>query len=360
MPEEVSPPPLKRRRIDDAAAQSNQAGGDLRIYSWNVNGVQPFLQPSITSFLKRERSIGTARDHRGNAPSLPKASLRDFLRHHDWPTLLLLQEVKINPDDWATIRAVEKAVNDLHPNSGPTYKAHFCLPGDKYNARGFGRKVYGVCSVVRIDFQEAYVDSIHTVGWDKEGRVLVIKTKPISDLPKLAIINVYAVNGTEHPYRDPENGQVIGTRHDRKLQVHKLLQRELRGLEDQGYGVVLAGDMNIARATIDGHPNLRAFPRQHCLNRADFEARFFSTDLISCDGGEDVPSDRGLGMLDTFRHLHPDKKGYTYYPRHGQFGASCDRVDMIMTSRILLRHLAEAGMLETTGDRATSDHVPLF
>lgn len=140
-------------------------------------------------------------------------------------------------------------------------------------------------------------------------------------------------------------GEVTGTRHDRKREVHKLLAAECRALQNEGFGIVLAGDMNVARSAQDGHPNLRVFPQEHCLNRVDFEATFFSA---------------GLGMIDTFRFLHPTKKGYTYYPRSKNFGESCDRVDMIMVSATLKDELTEADHHETPSERGPSDHCPLF
>lgn len=271
--------------------------------------------------------------------------------------------MKISPDDTATIAAVEKAVRrrSNEEANAPSYRAHFSLPSDKYNARGFGRKVYGVCSLIREDFYRRSVTAVRPVSWDQEGRFLVIETKATADVPKLAIINVYAVNGTDNPYKDPQTGKPSGTRHDRKLQVHALLQAECRRLEDDGFRCIVAGDLNIARAAVDGFPNLRTVPRQHCVNRADFEARFISA-------GDDAKSTQsaardkvaGLGMIDTFRHLHPQKRGYTYYPRTKKFGDSCDRVDMILISKGLEPFLQEAGMHETSADRGPSDHVPLY
>lgn len=362
MEHDISPPPSKRKRLISTAA-TRAAPQSLTVYSWNVNGITPFLQPSLKSYFKPTSSKETDDD-------VPKASLRDFLRRHDWPTILFLQEVKINPDDKATIQAVERAVKrQPHEPSSDAYKyeAHFCLPSDRHNARGFGRKVYGVCSVVRKDFCDEYVEKIRPVAWDVEGRFLVIETQAKGNLPKLAIINIYAVNGTDHPYKDPETGDTVGTRHDRKLAVHKLLQAECRELQARGFEIILAGDMNIARARIDGHPNLRTFPKQHVTNRADFEARFFAelekkavapdTDATSEHTETEAP---GLGMIDTFRHLHPEQNAYTYYPRSKNFGDSCDRVDMIMISKGLASILKEAGMHQTAGQRGTSDHVPLY
>lgn len=70
--------------------------------------------------------------------------------------------------------------------------------------------------------------------------------------------------------------------------------------------------------------------------------------------------DGSLGMIDTFRYLHPEQKSYTYYPRSKTFGDSCDRVDMILVSEALKGNLREAGMHETPSERGPSDHVPLY
>lgn len=360
MDKDVSPPPFKRSRLETPAVESNTSTvfdeNEISIYSWNVNGIAPFVQPTITSFFQS----GAAASEQSS--KTPKASIRDFLRRHNWPTLLFLQEVKINPDDATTIRAVQQAVRrqPIEPLDAPDYDAHFCLPSDKHNARGFGRKIYGVCTIVRKDFAEQFVERVRPVSWDLEGRILVVETKARGILPKLAIVNIYAVNGTDHPYKDPVTGDVVGTRHDRKLQVHALLQKECRELEAAGACVIVAGDLNIARAPIDGFPNLRTFPKQHCLNRADFEARFLSPNKTAANEASEREDAASLEMIDTFRHLHPDQKSYTYYPRTRTFGESCDRVDLILISKKLGARLVRAGMHETIAERGPSDHVPLY
>lgn len=356
----ISPPPLKRRRISNKS-EPQQDDSQLTIYSWNVNGISPFIQHSITSFFTSSTS----------SSELPHASLRQFLRRHSFPIILFLQEVKINPADTSSQAAVSRAVKRgaSETTTNPDYVTHFCLPTDKYNATGFGRKVYGVCSIVRKDFSDAFVERMRTVDWDAEGRFSVIETKAGLGMPRLAIFNVYAVNGTDYPQKDSSTGEVKGNRHDRKLEVHRLLQMECRRLEREGFEVIIAGDINIARARIDGHPNLRTFPHQHVLNRQDFSRRFLDDpDTSNSDGrdGEDDDDDdknaddRSLAMIDTFRSLHPTEKGYSYYPRGRAFGESCDRVDMILCSRSLGTNCIEAGMLATPADRGPSDHVPIF
>ncbi|KAK6007280.1 hypothetical protein QM012_006288 [Aureobasidium pullulans] len=340
----VSPPPLKRRRLCDneiksATSPMNTTDKDrLCVYSWNVNGIQPFVQKSITSFFQTKKPSSKQLDTEATAT----ASLRDFLRRHSWPTILCLQEVKINPNDEATKSAVRQAVKSTKEGE-PDYEAHFCLPTDPHNARGFGRKVYGVCTIIRKSFVAKHQPIIRSVDWDLEGRIQIVEAED----PKLSIWNIYAVNGTDNPYKDSKTGAVLGTRHDKKLAVHKHILDEAKLLEARGFSVILAGDMNIARARLDGHPNLRTSPQQHVVNRADFNKKFFD-------------ADEGLKAVDTYRHVHGNEKGYTYYPRGRRFGSSCDRVDLIICSRSLEQKIVDAGIFATEKERGPSDHVPLF
>lgn len=319
MNRDISPPPTKKRRLEEEPLSSHsddqRKGDTLTVYSWNINGITPFIQRPITSFFQTKQSPN--RGQTKQQPEVATASLRDFLRRQSWPTLLLLQEVKINPSDTSTIRAVERAVRspagkDLEPD----YQAFFTLPTDPYNARGFGRKVYGVCTLVRADFLSSTNAIVRTVDWDLEGRISITETPGGPTEPKLSIWNIYAVNGTSNAYKNPTTGGISGTRHDRKLAFHKHLLEECLKLEREGYKVILAGDMNIARSAIDGFPDLRTFPEQHVRNRADFNDKFFD--------GED-----GFRGVDTFRFLHGEKRAYTYYPHGRPFGSSCDRVSEV-------------------------------
>ena len=330
---DLSPPAIKRHRIvssDEAALPEHRKGGFL-IFSWNVNGIEPLIQKPIDAFSGAKPS--------GDSP------IRAFLRRHAWPEVLCLQEIKIKPTDVVTQRAVELAVKSYGTSKNePNYIVKFCLPTDAHNARAFGGKMYGVATIIRDDVA-LDIDSCRQVEWDREGRVLVLETKS-----KLAILNIYAVNGTSNPYRDPKSGVEIGTRHDRKLQFHRALLRECLDLENAGFLVVLAGDMNIARGHLDGHPSLRTVPYQHVINRADFNEKFFS-------------SSNGLHALDTFRHIHGERRKFTYFPRNKEWGTSCDRVDLIMTSRMLEDVpglLQEADILDSPQERSSSDHVPLY
>lgn len=330
----VSPPALKRRRIPiphstERVADtwpSPAATDHVRIFSWNVNGIGPLLQQRL-SF-----------------EAAPLSPLRSFLKRHCWPQALCLQEVKINSKDTATQRRLQHAANQGRTDQEPTYAVHFSLPRDKYNATGFGGRIHGVATLIRDDFASG-IRVTRRPDWDLEGRVLIQELEN-----RLAIINGYWVNGTSSPYRDPQTGQVTGTRHDHKLRFHQCMLQEVLKLESEGWHVILVGDMNVARARIDGHPNLRTSPVQHVQNRADFNAKFFT-------------NEHGMHGIDVFRHLHGDEKKFTYRPRGRNWGDSCDRVDLIMVSRALVEDLdAVSGtdICDSALERGHSDHVPLW
>lgn len=181
---------------------------------------------------------------------------------------------------------------------------------------------------------------IRTVDWDLEGRVLICDIAARS----LAVINVYAVNGTTYDYRDPATGAVVGTRHDRKRAFHTLLCDEIRSYESKGWEVVVAGDINISRTKDDSFPQLR-MGEDHVRNRADFEKKLM----------------QDLGMLDTFRLINGMAKKYTYRPTNRPWGAGGDRVDMILVTKGLKDAVKAADILDGSPDeRGPSDHVPLF
>jgi exonuclease III len=319
-----------------------------------VNGISPFLQKSIKSFFPTSKT----QDDKNN---IPPPSLRGFLHRHNWPSILFLQEVKIASKDTKTQDAVKAAVNSKLPfesrsdNGGPTYEVHFTLPTDPHNARGLrgSGKVYGVCSILRTDLRKKSNVNIRTVDWDKEGRISVVEL--ITASAKLAIFNIYAVNGTENPYRDPTTGAVKGTRHDRKLQVHRLLMQECFDLEAAGWDILLAGDMNVAPDARDGYPKLRTFPLQHQVNRADFHEKLL--------GGKSREAEsKGWKGIDVWREMHGDERRYTYYSRGREWGSSCDRVDYVIAGKRAWDNgmIEASGIMDSEAERGPSDHCPVW
>lgn len=292
---------------------------------------------------------------------MPSASLRGFLKRHHWPSILFLQEVKIAAKDTKTQDAVKSAINSrLRSESNadgerPVYEAHFTLPNDPYNARGLrgSGKVYGVCSILRTDLRRSYRIDVRSVDWDKEGRISVVEIA--GHERKLAIFNIYAVNGTENPYRDPTTGIVRGSRHDRKIEVHRLLMEECMQLEKNGWDVLLGGDMNVALDARDGHPKLRTFPQQHTTNRADFHRKLLERKDKNGFVG-------GLNGVDVWRKMHENDRRYTYYSRGREWGTSCDRVDYFVAGRGLWEKgmVKKSGIMDSAAERGPSDHCPIW
>ncbi|KAK4121658.1 DNase I-like protein [Parathielavia appendiculata] len=374
---DISPPPVKRRKVavaepcmpsprpsstaestDVASADHRRPGRTIRIFSWNINGIGPYLPPQttkITSFFKPS-------DPNQPLPQLKTDGLRIFLSRHGWPEVLFLQELKVQQGDTKTLAALLSSLNtplnhDDELTDSRTYTLDAVLPRDKYNARGFGGKLYGVGTIVRTDFARSHVALVRSADWDLEGRATPNHTVHTP----LALINVYAVNGTSAPYRDPRTGRPTSrTRHDHKLAFHTYLRDECLTLERRGFGVVVAGDVNVARGPLDGFPKLRIFPRQHCVNRADFNGKFFGA----------VDNRRAmayypcgcLDAVDVFRVVHRHERRYTYYPRTREWGTSCDRVDMVFVSRWLWEagKVVGTGILDTPQERGLSDHVPIW
>ncbi|KIW05056.1 uncharacterized protein PV09_04211 [Verruconis gallopava] len=362
MDADISPPPSKRRRLMRDSETSETAPNEITerresanaqyiwVYSWNINGIKPFLQSPLTAYFK-----SSANKKLKPTSEASPASIREFLRRHQWPQILCLQEIKIGPSDDQVLRALKRAVNIGCGSNEPTYEVFANLPRDPFNAQGPGskRRIYGVACVVRSDFHGKYVSRVRTVDWDAEGRFAVIEIHDPTTDAKLSIWNVYAVNGTSSEYRDPRTGEVAGTRHDRKLAVHKLMMEECLKLEREGWSILIIGDLNVAPSRIDGHPNLREFPRQHVINREDFNTRFLEPGNVG-----------GFRGIDVWRALRGTERKYTYYPRSIPWGSSCDRVDLAIASRNLMSvhnnwKIVGCEIWNTKQERGSSDHCPI-
>lgn len=400
---------------DASGMESRGKGKRFEILSWNVNGIGHLL-PTDTKKITNYFSAGKKRpivetesepegDDEYHVDAIQNSPLRNFLKRHNYPHMVCFQEVKIAPKDEKTKRAVGKAANanakvggeskegrdgvgDDAERQDPMYEAHFNLPRDKFNAKGWGGKIYGVCTLIRTDIplsppkpsessdttnprvredQETGVldgtgmeegsakaegkteDANITTrapAWDVEGRVL------ITEFPswKLVVINGYWVNGTTNGWHDSENGEIKGTRHGAKRLFHSNMLKEVKDYEKKSWEVVLVGDMNIAPSAIDGYPGIRLGP-EHVKNRADFNTKFF------------VPENEdGMRGIDSWRYLKGGKRGYTYHgEKASEWGVSCDRVDLGIVSRGAVDRgaLMGAEIWESVEERGGSDHVPL-
>ena len=200
------------------------------------------------------------------------------------------------------------------------------------------RRMYGVITYVRNDI-DTQITTARDVNWDDEGRVLILQ------LAHFALLNVYAVNGTDAQYIIRTTGQATRqTRHQRKRQFNRLLKQECLALRSRGYDVCVVGDINISHTVVDSVPRLRS-AENHVLARKEFNEQF-------------LPE---TGLVDVWRRRHGvEARGYTWFARGKKVGEDCARVDMILVSEGLYGRVREVEIEEWGGEACQSDHTLMW
>lgn len=273
----------------------------MRLVAWNVERLAPWLA---------DGAAGAFATH-----------VRDRLGD---PDVLCLQEVGVRPEDVADVARMRALL--------PGYACHAALNRDRKNVRFRSGRAYGVATYVR----EAIAATAAAPAWDREGRVVVVALPAM----RLAIANLYAVNGTSKPYVDPDTGVPHGDRHAHKQRFQQdlfALAGELAATAD----VILAGDWNVSRTAADVTPRLRT-EEPHAAARAQLNAALAAG-----------------GWRDSYRDLHPDARAYTWFGRTRTGALDAARVDYIVVSPGLAARVAAADILTARADRPHSDHAPL-
>jgi exodeoxyribonuclease III len=285
----------------------------LRMVSWNVENLPP--------------ALGIAPKAKPRGRTRVPLHLYEIAEQLGKPDVLCLQEVRIRPGDAPEIAAMASAL--------PGYACHYALCNDPWNAKFRGGRAHGVATYLRTELRPV---PLPPPSWDHEGRVVAVA------LPELAllIVNVYAVNGTDRPYYDPQTGEASGDRHAFKRRFQAELISYLREIRaDQQ--LVLLGDWNISRQRLDTWPRLRDEP-PHALARAMFNETL-------------MPA---LDVVDAFRELHPEERAFTWFNRAARPGTlDAARVDFALVSRSLLPDVREATIFAEPTQRFHSDHAPV-
>ncbi|KAI0375626.1 DNase I-like protein [Pilatotrama ljubarskyi] len=308
-----------KQRLDSPAGSPHDL---TRILSWNVENPVPFLQLPPT----QARSATGAGLTAGTNPGL----LRDLLERHDYPDFVCLQEVRARHTDKQWISALRLAANHGAHDAGPKYTLYHSL-----NRSTRGQRHFGVVTYAK---EPHTVVAAREVDWDAEGRVLILEMQS-----GWALVNVYALNGSEYMWRDPLGRAPPKTRNERKREFNRLLMEECRAMQQRGLRLVLIGDFNISLTKKDCYPRLRTeYP--HGLARAEFREQF-------------IP---GLDVVDVFRELHPDTKAYSWFAKGKPQGKDCARVDYALVESSLRDNVVDLAYLQDPQDRGHSDHAPLL
>jgi len=249
----------------------------MRLISWNVNGLRSVYRKGFLDWL-----------------------------YADTPDVLLLQEVKADPEDLP---------DEL--KSPKEYRAYFHNARSKKGYSG----VAALCRDVPLDIQ--YGLGIPEI--DREGRAIFLTFE------RFTLINAYFPNSE----RGPERLHM-------KLDFNDAILKKMEKLRRNGTPIVLCGDLNAAHEDID-----LARPREND-NHAGFlaEERAWVDELVAA------------GFIDTFRYFYPTRTGaYTYW---NQITRARDRnvgwrIDYFFISPELLRFLKSAFILDYVHG---SDHAP--
>lgn len=275
----------------------------LRITSWNVAGLAPHLGPQST-----------------------RAPLNELLPLLQKPDLLCLQEVRLRLRDTESFEHARTALLG--------WSLSYSLADDPKNARFRGGRTYGVATYARSELESV---SVPSRDWDREGR-LAITLLPAM---KLAVLNVYAVNGTDKPYWDHDRCAVFGDRHEWKRRFHDRVVTVARTIASQGLDLLLIGDWNISQARIDTTPRLRT-EEPHATSRAHFQKNLVEA----------------LDVVDVFRALYPEAKAYSWFNLRARH-LDAARVDFALLSRSRMADVIDATIDESALASLGSDQAPI-
>lgn len=234
----------------------------------------------------------------------------DFLRKYK-PDILLLQEIKISHDAIGKTEFDFKGyVEYWNPAERPGYSGTATLIKDSLAGKlgqntvmnGIGEKIY-----------------------DKEGRVQTIELKD------LYLVNAYF----------PNTGREL-SRMDFKQDFNRKFLAYIKNLEKKK-SVLAGGDFNVAHQEIDIKN-----PKSNVKN-AGFtpQERAWMDKFLSS------------GLVDTFRHFHPDKVQYTWWSpmfkaRERNVGW---RIDYFLASKALAKKISDSTILDSIYG---SDHCPIM
>ncbi|HEY1954845.1 MAG TPA: exodeoxyribonuclease III [Polyangiaceae bacterium] len=261
-----------------------------------------------------------------NLTRLARTPLAEAARAFGEPDILCVQEIRVRPSDTDAIEAMTSAL--------PKYECAYSLCSDAKNVTFQGGRMYGVATFVK---RELAPFTHGEPEWDREGRALFT----IFPERNLALVNVYAVNGTSKPYFDHELGKISGTRHDYKRRFNRRLMQDCEALRARGLELVLVGDWNISRTKLDVTPRLRT-EVPHAKARRELEEIFIPT----------------LDVVDAFREFHPNEKKYTWRNERSRV-LDAARVDYALVSRSLMPRVVSADIDERKEMRFASDHAPI-
>lgn len=274
----------------------------MKLISFNVNGIR-----AITGKLKNGEKKGSATNN----------GLKTLMETEQ-PDIICLQEIKTQtPGDLAVLA-------QHYPHLYYT----FSKSKKGYSGVAMATKVEPEWVVDDFEqFDESVIGYYNSYDWVMEGRILTAK------------FNNYLVVAVYTPNAQPELARI-----QERVEWEKILRLYLKELEKEyQLPVLLCGDLNCAHNEIDLHnpKGKKKTPGFSTEERAEFQHMIAS------------------GFVDSFRHVHPTEKKYTYW---SNFANSRERnvgwrIDYVLVSQGVKDKIQEADCLT---DYHGSDHCPVM
>ena len=288
----------------------------MRIISFNVNGIR-----SMAGKMKSGEKIAdrTTKIADRTTKTDPSSNCLTALINEQKPDILCLQEIKTqSKEDLACLRP---HFQHIYVNTATSKKGY----------SGVALLTNTEPEWVALNLQHDPTQSLQWYnGYEflKEGRMITAK------FATHLVINVYTVNAKPELVRLQE-----------RLVWEEMLRKYIQQLHTEfQLPIVLCGDLNVAHEEIDIH-NPKGKSKMPGFSNEEREA--FSSLLQDCS------------MTDTFRHLHPDTKQFTYWSNYAKSRERNVgwRIDYVVVSNTLHGHILEAECLNEYGG---SDHCPVL
>lgn len=215
-----------------------------------------------------------------------------------------------------------KSFDHQLPEEVAKIKGYFSYFASSQTKKGYsGVAIYTKTEPKKVEY------GIGIPRFDEEGRILV------AYYDEFVLLNVYFPNGGQGPVRLQY-----------KYDFYDAFLKFIDGLKKNGHKIIFCGDVNTAHEAID-----LARPKENEKNTGFLpEERAWIDEVVA------------HGYVDTFRHLHPNKKDvYSYWDmktraRDRNVGW---RIDYFFASANLISKIKSANILS---DIYGSDHCPIM
>ena len=237
-------------------------------------------------------------------------NVKEYIKKFN-PDILMVQEIKAQDENYP--------YEDLKPL--------------KYENYVYGQKSYNgvaILSKKKLD----NIDKDIFKDKNKQSRIITADVKYKSKIIK--IINIYTPNGNP----------VDTEKYDYKIYWLDNLIKKLKSLLKKNENIIIGGDFNIIPSAEDVH-NPKGYEND-ALFRLEIRKRL--REMLS------------LGFQDAYRHIYPDKEGYTFwdYTSGAWQKNNGMRIDHFLVSNSLINIIKEVKINKfPRGRQKPSDHTPI-